>query len=342
MNRADASERRPYLFMKTLSAYYHLTKPAAVLRVTGPDAFAFLQSQFSNDLRRPGVERPVTYGLWLNQKGKIQADSFVIQRGAAEFLLVSYDCPAETIRAHLEAHLIADEVEVKDETGEFGLMHVFASEVIQEASDFHDKINLGEIEVEKLRDVLPTPKAANVLSWPGRLPKNLCSRDYLALPEELADFVKELNEAKTCSASEQMVRSTRIGHGIPAIPMDAGPGDLPQEAGLERDAVSFDKGCYLGQEVMARLKSQGQVNRALWVVQMNRGLKMPPNGEPQPLYAGDVVAGELRSRAWDTGLAMLKKRVIAGWEGLSLTPRGEEVVSLRAGDFARDLTAPVT
>ena len=70
--------------------------------------------------------------------------------------------------------------------------------------------------------------------------------------------------------------------------------------------------------------------------------RQPVGNEPIPLYAGDVVAGELRSRSGAVGLAMLKKRIIAGREGSSLTPGGEEVVSLKAEHCAVDLTAPVT
>jgi len=323
--------------MGKLSAYYHLTKAAAVLRVTGPDAFTFLQSQFSNDLRRPGVERPVTYGLWLNQKGKIQADSFVIQRGLAEFLLVSYDCPAETIRAHLEAHLIADEVEVKDETGEFGLLHVFAQK------SFNGDEEIPEMKQEDPWSMLKLPHDVGVMDWVGRRPDKMGqSRDYLGAVTALKAMATGLQENDFCKVDRESISFFRIGGGVPAIPTDAGPGDLPQEAGLDRDAVSFDKGCYLGQEVMARLKSQGQVNRALWLVQTKGRVDMPVGNEPIPLYAGDVVAGELRSRSGAVGLAMLKKRIIAGREGSSLTPGGEEVVSLKAEHCAVDLTAPVT
>ncbi len=329
--------------MGDISAFYHLTKPAAVLRATGPDAFTFLQSQFSNDLRRPGVERPVTYGLWLDQKGKIQADSFILQRGPAEFLLVSYDCPVEKIRAHLEAHLIADEVELKDETGEFGLMHTHVLE-------------RNSAEAEYLLAGAPPAgvwvamvDAEHSYRWPGRRPTTAYSSrakrqpawDYLGPPEVLEKEILRLKEHGIGPTYDGMIEAYRLTAGIPAVPVDAGPGDLPQEAGLERDAVSFDKGCYLGQEVMARLKSQGHVNRALWRVLAKKDMQLAGN-MPKPLYAGEVLAGELRSRAGAMGIAMLKKRAIAGREGLSLTPGGNEVISLRAEDGGLDLTQPPT
>jgi folate-binding protein YgfZ len=296
-----------------------------VLRATGPDAFAFLQSQCSVDLRNPDVENPVMYGLWLNQKGKIQADSFVIQRGPEEFLLVSYDCPAEKIRAHLEAHLIADEVELRDETREFALLHFWFDGQSDKVADLLDII----------------AEAAEADYWMGRRPRCENSWDLLADPSALEAVADSLAKLGANGVDAEALQGVRILAGVPAIPADAGPGDLPQEAGLERDAVSFDKGCYLGQEVMARLKSLGHVNRALCRVLMKGDAPFSAGNEPVPLYAGEVAAGELRSRAGEAGLAMLKIRAIAGRESLSLTPKGEEVVSLKA-ETAWGLTVPPT
>src|SRR5437016_12516025 len=85
-------------------------RPAAWLRVSGADAASFLQGQFTNDLRSLG-DQPSVYGLWLNVKGKVVADSFTLRGGAAqEFWLGSYFSPAAIIRERLEGHIIADDV----------------------------------------------------------------------------------------------------------------------------------------------------------------------------------------------------------------------------------------
>ena len=93
-------------------------RPAAVLRVGGEDAFTFLQGQFTNDLRELHTKDAV-YGLWLNHKGRVIADSFVRQRGHDEFLIMSYFCPAELIRERLEAFIIADDVTIENVTSEW-------------------------------------------------------------------------------------------------------------------------------------------------------------------------------------------------------------------------------
>ena len=86
----------------------------------------------------------------------------------------------------------------------------------------------------------------------------------------------------------------RILAGIPAIPRDIGAGDLAAEGGLDETAISFTKGCYLGQEVVARLKSMGRVRRRLMSVEAMEAA-VPP--VPAPLHVEERQVGELRSAA---------------------------------------------
>src|SRR6187549_3322475 len=94
-----------------------LKTSSAVLRVYGPDANSYLQGQFTQDLRLEiGAS---TYGLWLNQKGKVLADSHVRKLAENEYLVVSFSCKAADLRARLESYLIADEVELEDQTSDW-------------------------------------------------------------------------------------------------------------------------------------------------------------------------------------------------------------------------------
>ena len=96
----------------------------------------------------------------------------------------------------------------------------------------------------------------------------------------------------------------RIAAGVPAVPADIGPSDLPHEGGLDAPAVSYTKGCYVGQEVMARLRT-GTIRRRLARV---RGPgEPPPSGTP--LFQGAQKVGELRSTCADGA---------GGWLGLAL------------------------
>jgi folate-binding protein YgfZ len=129
-------------------------------------------------------------------------------------------------------------------------------------------------------------------------------------------------------AAEEMARR-RIGAGIPAIPADLGSGDLPNEGALEDVALSYSKGCYLGQEVMARLKSMGQVRRRLWRVE-GRGSAGP--SQPAAVFAASRQVGELRSAVpvaggW-IGLAMVTLMHVGPGAGLSLSADGPVAMHL--------------
>lgn len=278
--------------------------PAAWLRVAGPDAFPFLQGQFTNDLRQL-EQTPAVYGLWLSVKGKVVADSFVL-RDAAEpdvFWVGSYFSPPTVILERLESFIIADDVTVTDETSAwFG--------------------------VSLLNDVATriTPSADVRWSFPGR--RSAVPSVEWIFPTAARDAI-ERHLGQVEWVNEVELKQLRIAAAIPRVPGDLGPADLPNEAGLEAAAISYTKGCYLGQEVMARLKTMGQVRRRLLRV---RGAGPAPLNLPAPVFAGEKAAGELRSATEDAtgfaGLAMVSLLALAGRTTLALAPNAEPTVSL--------------
>lgn len=280
-------------------------RPAAWLRVTGPDAAVFLQGQFTQELRDlPAGD--ARYGLWLSVKGKVLADSFVVRRDAAdEYYIGSYFSPASVIKERLESFIIADDVTVEDLTADWRAVSVFGAaggEVTAPADGF---VFAGR------RDSVP------VQEW--------------VFPATTTDPVAALVGSGAEISEAEIVRR-RIRAGIPAVPADAGPGDLPNEAGLEAVAISYTKGCYLGQEVMARLKSMGQVRRRL--VRVRSVVPVTGNGAegaidgvpalPCPVFAGGRQVGELRSAVREItgellGLALVSRLHVSADSLLSLT-----------------------
>ena len=237
-----------------------------MLRVTGEDAANFLQGQYTNDLRGLRTAGAV-YGLWLNQKGKVVADSFVIAGASAgEFWIVSYHAPAAVLRARLEEYIIADDVSVEDVTTKWTGLTLLGAGVV---AWFAQAPRVG----------LSFPgrrTSGETLDWIFPLPELLNARAQLAGWAEIDGVAMERQ---------------RIAAGLPAVPADIGPADLPGEGGLEPVTISYTKGCYLGQEVMARLKSMGQVRRRL---QRVRGPGAAPQ-RPAALWQGGRQIGELRS-----------------------------------------------
>jgi len=288
-------------------------KPAAWLRVSGPDAATFLQGQFSNDLRplalAPGGGGGVgaVYGLWLTMKGKVEADSFVLRgAGPEEFWVGSYASPAAAIRARLESFVIADDVVIEDETAAWTAATL---------------LNPGAA----------APRAGEgVVVFPGRRgASEAVEVVYRAAAGEPAAVAAALHAGASELAPADMERR-RIAARVPAVPRDLGPGDLPNEGGLEETAISYTKGCYLGQEVMARLKAMGQVRRQL--VRVAAAAAAVP-ATPASVFAGGKAAGELRSAVDDgaggwIGLALVSRLNVGGAAKLGLTADGAATIRL--------------
>jgi folate-binding protein YgfZ len=123
----------------------------------------------------------------------------------------------------------------------------------------------------------------------------------------LANDLKGGAGARWGTAAE--LEHLRVTAGIPAVPAEVGPADLPNEGGLDAAAVSYTKGCYVGQEVMARVKATGRIRRRLIRV---RGAAPPPS-VPAALWREGRQVGELRSASCVPGEA--------GFIGLALVSR---------------------
>jgi tRNA-modifying protein YgfZ len=274
---------------------YHNYRPSAVLKFSGEDAFPFLQGQFTQDLR-PGKEtRTSSYGLWLNQKGKVLADSFVLSDGA-HWLVVSLFSSAETICKRLEVYVIADDVTIEDVTTQWAGVSVLG----EGAMDVSFAVKGGFAFLGR-RTREP--------NWEWLYP--ICA-------DAPAAHLRERGFAELDAVAMERLR---IEAGIPTVPRDIGPEDLPNEGGLDRDAISYTKGCYLGQEVMARLKTLGQVRRRLMRIE---GPVALPTVLPAPLFSDGKKIGDLRSAARTdagfVGLAMISLLGLAGRQLSSFAP----------------------
>lgn len=253
-------------------------RPRAVIAVKGEDAFTFLQGQFTNELRHPPGS--AVEGLWLNQKGKVVADSVILRRTENDFLVVSVASAAAVIMQRLEQYIIADDVALQDETENNVGLAIW-----------------GEACGELLSRAFGAAPAAgrfsqkdDLLIMPGRR-TNEENYELIGPESILSNWLKEFVTLGGVEVATDAAEFERISAGIPSVPRDIGPADLPNEAGLEATVISFTKGCYLGQEVMARLKNMGQVRRQLCRV---RGTGPVPK-DGTPLYQGVKKVGEIRS-----------------------------------------------
>jgi folate-binding protein YgfZ len=258
--------------------------------VRGEDALSFLQGQFSQDLRPKIVAAQASYGLWLNHKGRVLADSFALVAGSAEVWLISYFSAAAGIREWLESHVVADDVTIEDHTAAW-CGRAFG----------------GAEGTEWLRQTTGEgPPAAGQFARVGH---GFIFRGRRSSEENWEWLTPAVAPPPACNTlaifSAASLEQLRLAAGVPAVPLDLGPSDLPQEGGIETVALSYTKGCYVGQEVMARLRT-GKIRRRLMRV-------CSPGRMPErlaPLFQQDKKDGELRSMVGDgnggwLGLAML-------------------------------------
>ena len=232
------------------------------LRLTGEDRLRFLNGQVSNDMRQATKEAAVYTGV-MTIKGKMCADAFVHADGEA-LILDAEASVRESLTARLEKYIIADDVQVEDVTESLGLFHLM---------DFYD---------EPGKKAAPTLPSALAEIGPGvrgvRATRFGRPGVDMFFDAALDGTVRaQMHHARYTELNEDALESMRVLMGVPRWGAELDENTLPAEAGIEGRAVSFSKGCYIGQEVVSRVRSVGHVNRQLC------GLKAT---DASPLYAG--------------------------------------------------------
>ncbi|HMI80821.1 MAG TPA: folate-binding protein [Solirubrobacterales bacterium] len=254
-----------------------------LLIVGGPDAAEYLQGQLTNDTEaiEPGEW---IYAALLDRKGRMQADMRVLRPGEGPELWL--DLEPEGLAAanrHLQMYKIGREVEVGDE------------------SEGHTLLSLiGPRATEIARAV----ESVALRSGEGV---------DLIVPVAERDQVREaLLAAGAVEVSPEAAEILRIESGRPRFGAEMGTETMPAEAGIVEGAVSFTKGCYIGQETVARLHYKGKPNRHL------RGLRLSAPAEPgQALRLGEKEVGTMGSAAVSPvlgpiGLAILRREAEPG------------------------------
>lgn len=220
----------------------------AKFKVTGEDRVRFLNGQLTNDILglKPGSTR---YACALTAKGKLSADLYVTSTPEALYLDTALILQSSLL-SRLERYIIADDVVIEDVTDEFGLFHFLNRNVEELLKD------RGGLE----RVLASFSKGSPPIFWSESNRFNSAGVDFW-FPQPARSLILEtLNEEPlTSEAAENL----RIERGIAAWGSELSENVIPNEADLQERAISYTKGCYLGQEVISRIKSVGHVNRLL-------------------------------------------------------------------------------
>ncbi len=252
------------------------------LRATGEDRARWLHAMLSNHVQQlqPGQG---CYAFLLNAQGRILADLNLLC-GDGSFLLDTEPETRRTSFEHLERHIVADDVILEDVTEDTAALAV--------EGPLADGILRG------LGAPLPIAEYSHA-SWPPAVVARLSSTGApgfaLFAPRlDRAGLVARLESAGAVAASPEAARIVRIEHGRPRYGEDFTDRQLPQETQLLH-ALHFNKGCYLGQEIVERIRSRGGVHRFLDRLSIDTTEPPPPGTK---IVAAGQEVGELASAAW--------------------------------------------
>jgi folate-binding protein YgfZ len=224
------------------------------IALTGGDRVRWLNGMVTNNIRDLTLNQGV-YAFVLNPQGKIQGDLYAFNRG--ERIVVETDAvQAETILQIFDRYIIMDEVEVENlSSAVIGLAGPTCAEVLRRAG-FSGPERMQPLQVSEVQ--LGVQKIRLVAG------DNPCIPSY-----EICvgiDFAQQLWGSLLKAGAQEIqpeaLEIFRIACGIPKFGVDIRPKDLPQETGQDR-ALNFNKGCYIGQEIVERIRSRGAVHRML-------------------------------------------------------------------------------
>jgi folate-binding protein YgfZ len=221
----------------------------AKLLVGGPDAADYLQGQLTNDVEALGPDEGC-YAALLDRKGHIQSDMRVLRLGSGGIWLDLEPDAAPAVEKHLRTYSIGREVEIEDVSERWAISSLIGP-LAASSAGFE---GLGPEHAQRSRNWEGVEVLA-VATWAGI--------DLIAKTDEAAALQRLLADAGAVEVSQEAAEILRVEAGRPRFGAEMSAGTMPAEAGIVERAVSFTKGCYIGQEPVARLHYKGRPNRRL-------------------------------------------------------------------------------
>ncbi len=240
------------------------------LALTGADAKSFLQGQVSNDVESLTAGSGC-YAAFLTPKGKMLGDLRILDTGD-ELLLDTERSALQGLFNMIRRFSIGYAVELHKRTLERGLVSLIGPGAIAVAG------------AESLPETEHAHEPLDVAGVAARVIRTDVGVDLLCESGDTEALLAALAAAGVVTVSPEAAECLRIEHGRPRYGVDLDDSVIPQEAGLNARAVSFTKGCYVGQETVARLHYRGKPNRHL------RGLALSA-----PAQSGDEIESEGRA-----------------------------------------------
>ena len=225
----------------------------ATLIVTGQDRVSWVNGLFTCDLAKRAADQAV-YGLAVGRNGRVLSDATIVVDDASARVLVAVPSTVvASLRAHLEHYLVMEDAEMAALTDGFTAwgLHGAGSAAVLDA-------------------------ACSAGGVGGCLDRTGLGGAFVLAPVDRSAAVREAIERAVATAGgsvgdEAGWEALRLERAVPRFGVDFDDRTYPQEASLEKTAVRFDKGCYLGQEIVCMLELRGHVKRKLVPLVLDRG-----------------------------------------------------------------------
>ena len=262
----------------------------ARLSLTGSDRARWMNGMVTNNVRDLAEGRGV-YAFLLNAQGRILGDMYVCNRG--ESLLVETDrSQVEKITATFDHFIIMDDVEVtniSEQETALGLAGPRSRELL-------DAAGIAVQEIQPLQ--MATPKCqcecdcveCTVIRGDDAAQE---SYEIWLAPKDVHKTWRALIAAGATPVGSEALEMQRIAAGIPLYGVDIRERDLPQETEQMR-ALNFNKGCYVGQEIVERIRSRGNVHRKFTGFLVEGAAGIPAGSK---IASGEKEVGEVTSAA---------------------------------------------
>jgi len=245
------------------------------LIVSGAEAAEYLQGQLTNEVEAlaPGEG---CYAALLDRKGHMQADMRVLRTAADELWIDTEPEALDAARGHLEMYKIGRDVAIADVTGERAILALIGPRSIELAGASPLPEHASEACAIAGVECLGVGTAEGI--------------DLIAGRADAEPLREALLAAGAAAVGPGAAEILRIEAGVPRFGAEMGPATMPAEAEIVGRAVSFTKGCYIGQEPVARLHYKGRPNRRL------RGLELSAPAAPgASLWLGEKEVGTVGS-----------------------------------------------
>jgi folate-binding protein YgfZ len=258
------------------------------IELSGPDALIFLHNLCTQDVKQLPAGT-VCEAFLTTAKARVIAHVWIGHQpsaGQSNVLIDTVAGQAEKILQHLNHYLISEQVELNDRTQTLGMLRLVGP---QSATLLSHATGAALSSLQPLRQ-MHVPG----LGWIRRhLLLNIEGYDWIGPADQLGGLRERLEAAGAVRAGPQTHRVLRVEAGLPEYGSDIDENRLAMEAGRTAQAISYNKGCFLGQETIVMARDRGQVNRMLTGIKI-AGTSPVPSAGTKLLRAGAEV-GEITS-----------------------------------------------